>query len=65
MSVENSDIGPCVRDNDELLDRWSGGYLTDDEWHDFHWHLFCCEKCLEFVRDLVERNLLSVLKCLP
>lgn len=58
--VEAKDAGECVRDNDELLDRWAGGYLPDDERRNFHRHLYRCEECREFVRDLVKRNLLSV-----
>ena len=59
-AVEAKDAGECVRDNDELLDRWAGGYLPNRELREFFWHLDCCQQCREFVRDLVEKNLLSV-----
>ncbi len=52
--------GPCVRDNDELLDRYSGGYLPGSELRAFYWHLYRCQECREFVEDLLRNNLLSV-----
>lgn len=51
-------FGPHVAGDDELLDRWSGGYLPPNELAAVQRHLAHCPECLREICDLIECGVL-------